>query len=622
MLKQVLLYALTLCFFSGYGNHRQILDGLAAINSYWTQQTDIGILTMPETGCQTDQDWIALHLEHVETTLRNRAVPHLSAAQRENRLHCLDILRQYRLDRNFPINEVFAYRCPIFIDPYDNFCAVGYLVKETGYEPVSRTIAAKTNYAYVREMDYPELVAWAENYGFSVAELAWIQPTYGSPPGRDTRPLGKGTNGEVITLYPDPVLDQLYVGGYFSLVDSAYATGGIAYLTKSGGGYTWHTMGNGVTGTVYAITRHGNDIFVAGNITEADGVSVNNVAYWDGNNWHAAGCLDGTVYDLAVLNGVLYAAGSFENCGALQPVNVARWTGTAWQGLPGLDGYINTLETMNDVLLLGGAFSHAATGAVNVIQWNPAVVAFEAFSNNLPEVKDFEWFEGDMHVVCAFVPGDTTLIKRLNAGTGVWEDRVSYFNFETSFYAGAIPIVNTLCAQGDTLMAGGDFYSQHLISYAPIVQHSVAAIAPVMGSDINWFLVDSAINKMVVFDGDMIVGGKFDRGYNHMAGSQHWLRSIGRKVRALPLSVSTPALSSAIKIVPNPAVAASSIKVAYPAAARHFILRDISGKVLEQQTLAGTERIIQLPAIAAGTYLVEVSNEAGYREITRLLITK
>src|SRR5690606_37189284 len=165
----------------------------------------------------------------------------------------LDHLHAYMLAGAFPQNEDYTYRTPIFIDKHDNFCAVGYLVKATGYEQVSRMIAAKINLAYVREMDYPELFAWAKDYGFTVDELAWIQPTYG--PSAPAFVIGQGTDGPVMEMYVGTG-DKLYVGGNFTNVNINTAAASIAYITESGNVDTWHTMGNGVNGTVLAIAEY------------------------------------------------------------------------------------------------------------------------------------------------------------------------------------------------------------------------------------------------------------------------------------------------------------------------------------------------------------------------------
>lgn len=599
-------------------------ETLAGINACWKEQPDVQHLTIPPGTYRTDKDWIALHLELVEQTLRNRSVGHLSALQQQNRFRCLDILREYRLMRNFPVNEVLPFRNPVFIDPYDNFCAVGYLVKATGYEAVSRKIAAQTNYAYVREMDYPELTAWAADFGFTVDELAWIQPGYAPPPDRDARRVGKGTDGAVYELFADEQDERLYVGGAFSEVDSSITAYNVAYVTENNGIYTWHGMNGGVNGRVLAIARHEGNIFVGGEFTTAGGISADNIAYWDGSSWHNAGCIYGTVWDLAVFNGELYASGSFDVCAGASSVHFARWNKqtNTWQPIYGLNGTVYTMEVMDTVLLLGGDFTHIfPTFPTNVIKWNETS-SFQPFFNNVNSVvKDFEWLNGEMYLLCDFIPGDTFLLKKLVNDT--WQNTSSYFNEHMSSYTATLQHSNmkTLCAHGDTLMAGGDFIAGGMM-WDPHVAHCIDLFYQATGL-MNWFLVDSAIHKMVIFKGELIAGGQFKYGGDYIYPHQVLLNGIARKgYRTITSSGRhlVPEASSA-SIYPNPAEAGTYIYLKDAANAYGLKIRDVAGKVIASYPLSGGETKVRLPQVAAGIYYAEFMKGAGYRpEVKKIFI--
>ncbi|MBW7914270.1 MAG: hypothetical protein H3C54_11390, partial [Taibaiella sp.] len=217
-MKTIVTLLLLCITYTGFGKSKPAYEKLCEVNKCWTEQPDVNQLAYPEYDNRSEHEWIRTHLSLVEQTLRARSTSHLSAQQQANRLNALAHLNQYWHEGNFPVNDQYNYRTPIFIDKYDNFCAVGYLVKATGFEQVSRKIAAQTNLAYVREMNYPELFAWATEYGFTVDELAWIQPGYGWV--SYAKPMGKGTDGEVYELYVDKAGDKLYVGGNFGKVDS------------------------------------------------------------------------------------------------------------------------------------------------------------------------------------------------------------------------------------------------------------------------------------------------------------------------------------------------------------------------------------------------------------------
>lgn len=600
-----------LCLFSwvSWAGHEKndVRQKLVEINACWNEQEDVANLTIPIRTLHSDQDWIALHLELVENTLRKRDVSHLSAVQRQNRMQCLDYLHDYLLSRNFPINEVFTYRRPIFIDPYDNFCAVGFLVKATGFEQVSRKIARETNYAYVREMNYPELLDWASSYGFTVDELAWIQPAYAPPPDRMPIPIGKGTNGEVIEFFADHVNDRLYVGGQFSLVDSTIVVGGIAYLTPDGNGdYEWHGMGSGVNGTVRAIINYDNKIFVGGEFTEAGGNPVQNIAYWDGTDWHAAGCINGVVHDLIVFNNNIYAAGDFDVCIGSTETNFAVWNGSSWTPIDGMVGTVYKMETTQDDIVLGGNFSFGMLATqVNVIKWNPTQ-SFQHFYPSMNAiVKDFEWFQGDMYALCDFVPGDTMLVKKLSGNT--WQTINSFFNKYYTNLDGEPATLNTLCAHGDTLMAGGDFFHGGMM-WDPMISNCVDVFYDPNNSTLrNWLLVDSMINIMTVFNGELFVGGKFRYGGPFFYMEEYELNSIARKGYTGTTSVGKHITNPPqdIELYPNPIQTGSTLYINSSTQVEQIRMMDITGRQVATYSLSAGQKSIHLPQLTPGIYIME-----------------
>ena len=90
----------------------------------------------------------------------------------------LDKLHYYLLQKQFPRNTYHPGRRPYFIDIYNTPCAVGYLIIQSGNEALARTIARDDNYAYIRELKQPALAQWQKRSGFTINELALIQPSY------------------------------------------------------------------------------------------------------------------------------------------------------------------------------------------------------------------------------------------------------------------------------------------------------------------------------------------------------------------------------------------------------------------------------------------------------------
>lgn len=505
-MKYLSLFIALLFVYAAPAKADAVYNKLCEVNKCWTERQNAEQALLPAYKLLDETGWIQLHLSLVEQTLRDRPTDGLTAQQRQNRQAALAHLHQYMLAGRYPQNEDYTYRTPIFIDKHDNFCAVGYLVKATGYEQLSRMIAAKTNLAYVRDMNYPELNQWAQQYGFTTDELAWIQPGYMPRNANTTKPIGKGTNGKVFELFEDPATERLYVGGSFANADSTMTANNIAYVTEANGIYTWHTMGNGLNGTVYAITKYGANIFAAGSFTASGSTTVNNVAYWDGTSWQPAGCISGTVKDLTIFGGELYAAGSFNVCNNSSGSSFAKWDGSNWQPVAGITGAVNTLEVHDTTLLLGGIFSFG-TGGKNVAKWNP-LIGLRQFDNNIEnEVNDFEYYNDTLYAACRrTATNDSALFQKIENNSWI----PSFIGQDYSFYLPDASL-NTLCSVEDTFMVGGNFFARN--TYAGFGRNCFPLsprIYDIYHTD--WFDVDSIIYKMVKYKNKVIAGGNFTIG--------------------------------------------------------------------------------------------------------------
>ncbi len=169
---------------------------------------------------------------------------------------------------------------------------------------------------------------------------------------------------------------NVYAGGFFSMVGSdpiemvarwdglqwqklgtglpAVASGGVGALAVSGGllyvgqggnertnwvyvwnGSAWSTLpgtfgavGSGVS--ILSIVPEGSDLYFGGRFDWIDGAPVNNIARWDGTNWHALGSGVGiggeaSIRSLAVTAERIYAAGTFTTAGGKGSRYFAIW---------------------------------------------------------------------------------------------------------------------------------------------------------------------------------------------------------------------------------------------------------------------------------------------------------
>lgn len=151
------------------------------INAILGDESYINTFGKAPNSSVTDAERIYTHLNYVEELLRNSLPNDITPRQKERRLAFLDHLRDYRLAGNFPVNDDHPdTRRPTFISDNGNICAVGYLVEQSAGRAVAEFINNHFKYSYITEIGAPVFLDWAKKSGFSLEELAMIQPTYHS----------------------------------------------------------------------------------------------------------------------------------------------------------------------------------------------------------------------------------------------------------------------------------------------------------------------------------------------------------------------------------------------------------------------------------------------------------
>ena len=172
---------------------------------------------------------------------------------------------------------------------------------------------------------------------------------------------------------------ELYATGTF---DTA---GGIqANSIAKWDGNAWSAVGSGIPGfallgpndttgtTVNAMAVYNGDLYVGGSYASAGGLSVSDIAKWNGSSWSAVGAGIGnaqvptqsSVTCLTVIDNKLYAGGGFQNASGVSAINIAAWDGTSWASVVGgpgtgvyYDGYIFALLPFNGKLVADGYFA-------------------------------------------------------------------------------------------------------------------------------------------------------------------------------------------------------------------------------------------------------------------------
>ncbi len=345
-------------------------DHLVEVNQEWLHQAEsLGELALPASFAN-DTERIQRHLWWVEKILRERTAElSLSPEQRQQRLALLDALRLYQEAGNFPQNTRHSYRIPYFIDTYGTPCAVGQLLITSGFEEVAERVRAEMNNAYVREIPFGELPAWAEAHGFSLAELAWIQPGY--PPSTLWKAVGgTGANAPADVIIEDPADGSLLIFGAFTQFNGVACHGAVRVSESTTTALDTFPLSGAKTAVVYQ-----GDIWVGGSFPGQMG-NIYNLMRWDGSKWEQNYVGFGAVNCLHIHNGELYAGGDF-----LSSIydNLAKYDTTSgwWAPFGSYLGSIDAICSYQNELVVGGSFVTNNPSQMSYIsrwdgsQWQP-----------------------------------------------------------------------------------------------------------------------------------------------------------------------------------------------------------------------------------------------------------
>lgn len=179
-----------------------------------------------------------------------------------------------------------------------------------------------------------------------------------------------GTNGLINTVCLDG--SDLYAGGIFS------KAGGITVNNiAKWNGNIWTAMGTGIGGSTVQVTgirKSGNFVYATSTI---------GVHRWDGTSWTQIGNFTQSLYSTLSAsalevdaNGNLYVTGDFVNMNGVTVNGIAKWNGTNWSALgTGIDnpggGFGVCLAVQGNNVYLGGGFTRVGgVLATNIAIWN------------------------------------------------------------------------------------------------------------------------------------------------------------------------------------------------------------------------------------------------------------
>ena len=154
-----------------------------------------------------------VHLRYVHDWLAAR--PATSPVLAPQRAQLLAYLEDYIAIGITPKNHHVLHRSPVFIDDEGAICAVGYLIERSVGRQLPELIASTHRYDFLETIAaaMPDVAAWVARSGFTLDELASIQPAYGEPTIIDWR-IWNPKEDKV----PDGPFEALTAGGKLSRV--------------------------------------------------------------------------------------------------------------------------------------------------------------------------------------------------------------------------------------------------------------------------------------------------------------------------------------------------------------------------------------------------------------------
>jgi len=157
-------------------------DGIRpGANHHLGDDSFVAAFGRPPTDADPEPVRMHVHLAYVRALLAAR--PATSASLEGRRAELLGYLDDYIAAGTTPHNTYVARRSPVFIDADGRICAVGYLIERSVGRALPERIAAEHRLSYLEDIAaaMPEVRAWVASSGFSLEELASIQPGYTGP---------------------------------------------------------------------------------------------------------------------------------------------------------------------------------------------------------------------------------------------------------------------------------------------------------------------------------------------------------------------------------------------------------------------------------------------------------
>ena len=313
---------------------------------------------------------------------------------------------------------------------------------------------------------------------------------------------------------------NVYAGGQFNYAGLINANS-IARFD----GQKWNSLGTGLgpasaLPSVYTIATTNNNIYVGGTFSTAGGVSVANIAQWDGTNWYALGNPGGQIFGIAVQPGGVYAVGAAKGASLYGSPFFEVWNGSSWNNVLVVppapeNGYcavpfntpapaMDAIATMGTNIFVGGSFS---IGTFNPPQGSQGILRYDG-------TYCYSVGSGFNSNVVALAVINTNLYAAGNFtnADGYWANQIAMWNGMnwTNVGGGVIGsgTVYSLGTMGNYLFAGGSFTNIGGVTASGIAEWD-GTYWYALGSGVAYPGGGGYVSAMTSIGTDLYAGGLF-----------------------------------------------------------------------------------------------------------------
>ncbi len=583
-------------------------EHLSEVNKEWLNHKDVcptGFISF-----RSDLDKIQLHLNLVIEYLKSNRPSNLSSKQLSIRVFLLEKLQEYTDHKIFPVNKYHLTRQPYFVDDYGTNCAVGQMIFDSGHEQLVAKISKEHNYDYIVDIHTDGLMEWANEFGFTLEELKWIQPTY--PPSTTIEQVMDGTNGTVTKIINNNYTGGLIIAGDFTELDSFPCLNIGVYKNNQ-----LSCLGNGIDGIIndVIVTGQSGDIYAFGEL-QYNGQQFP-IAKFDGSNWSYIGISgrDGAVATAANVGGSGYQYEVAISHSSI-PQHQEIWhllNNNTWKKQAMVKGVVLDIIASGYGRVHVGHFDSVTVYTTNEMIDTALVVTnvvihlnysnkWYGIGSNISDTVNVVTDVGNALIfggTCKSLPGESNVCLSRYFNSVLQPLMINYKDLEDNTDPEDFSVKAIAYRSGNTFTFGGFFdmqpfsvgtYGRHLATY-DLVSNIINPIAA----------FDQGVNSLAFLNGELYIGGEFQSNL----GVQN-IHYLGRTVS----TVGVKELNFDIKlnVYPNPFQTTIQIEGLEDGVIYSVLFLD--GRIAKNGTVFN-EKINNLDSLPKGTYLLQLETSKG-----------